>query len=343
MIHLQTRFLPAKHFFQMRAFFSVLALVVSFPSTTLRLALQDILSGKALLDRRTYVSVCTLPDSSVLFFGGHTSRQKKTDFLRLQNGILAADTMRYPGSSYLAVLLFAQGNYLYAGGGNDSGAHYTTPDFWRRNLATGEWQRLRDLPFIYQGYTFLASGRETLLLVDKVNSWDEHGVHTQQTLLRYRPEADVWDSLSVCPKDTRYDSPVYFENDTAIYVLLLSRSGTKEVEGRRFFAVSKKDYSWKERAPFPVEGHGLATGYYEKGYGYVCGGGLWGASEDAVYRYDVAADKWAFNRMGPSMGLFYTWKQGGDWYAGFGCVDKLPLTKTTIYKLTGENASPATR
>jgi hypothetical protein len=328
----------------MRAFLATLALVVSFPSATLRLALADILSGKVMLDRRTWVSIATLPDSSMLFFGGGNSEVPFRNFLRLQDGILRTDTMKYPGAGFLNNLLFVRGNYLYAGGGRDSSiAKYSFTDFWRRDLRTNKWEKLRDLPFIYQLYPHPSVGKETLFLVDEVTSWDKHSIYTQQVLMRYRADADAWDSLSQCPKDTRYDCPVYFESDTCIYVLLQSRRGTKTPENRSFYSVSKKDYSWKELAPFPIEGHELSTGYYEKGMGYVCGGGIWGASEDAIFRYDVAQNKWSFDRMGPSMGWFYTWKQGGDWYAGFGCVDGLPITKSRIFKLTGKNASPPTK
>ena len=327
----------------MRTLLAALALVVSFPSATMRLALADILSGKVLIERRTHVAICTLPDSSVLFFGGHNTKGTKRDFLRLQNGILYNDTMKYPGTSALEVLLFVRGNTLYAGGGNDSGALYTTTGFWKRNLAGNEWQRLRDLPFLYQGHHHLSAGKELLLVVDKVDSWDRHSVNTQQVLLRYRPDADAWDSLSRCPVDTRYISPVYFESDTAIYVLLRSRGGGADTSDKRFFSISKADYTWKELARFPVEGHILAAGYYENGFGYICGGGLWGASEDAVFRYDVAQNKWSFDRMGPSMSWFYTWKQSGNWYAGFGCIDGILWDKSRIFKLTGENASLPTK
>ena len=329
----------------MGSFLAFLAFVVSFPVATLRIALQDLLSGKTAVDTRLGVAYCTLPDSSMLFFGGAPPYSPRfTNFLRLQNGVLYPDTMRYPGTASISNLLFVRGPYLYCGGGYDSSAsQYTFTDFWRRNLHTQEWEQLRDLPFLYRSYQYISAGKELLVLADKVVSWDRHTVYTRQTLLRYRPEADAWDSLSACPVDTRYEIPVVFESDTTLYVLLLSGGANADKGDKRFFGVSKKDYQWTEKASFPVDGHILAAGYYEKGIGYVASGSMVRPTHDAVYRYDPVSNKWSFDHMGPSMANFVTWKGAGGWYAGFGGTDAQPLKKSTIFKLTGEGTSPPTK
>jgi hypothetical protein len=280
---------------------------------------------------------CT--DNEVYSFGGFNTLIAKREMNRLVGKKLVKDSIQYPGAGFFSNVFFIRDSLMYIGGGHDSGmSNYSSTDFWRYDLGSHEWKRLKDLPFYYlhPPYVFSEKGRIIVLIARLQGKGFREST---PVLYEYAPDTDSWTSISKMLPASRVLSttgaeaagnslrPVAFRVDDDIYVLFQNGCSLTGACSNTFYKYSLRNGEWTELPPFPGRAKMLNAAFAlsDDTYGYI-GGGRGGTMADnskEVFRYDPQKDKWEQITDIP-LGVRYAkgWRYKGERYVGFGINDK---------------------
>lgn len=280
-------------------------------------------------------------DSVVYSFGGFDTLHAHREMNVFSRGRLIREPIQYPGIGTISNLFFINKDYFYIGGGHDSGrSRYAQSDFWRYDVRSKEWKRLRDIPFYYIRPLYTIP-TDSGALIFAATLKDEGLEHATPALFEYHAADDTWSLRSQILRPSEYGLPTFtwglfpsvFRIENELFVLLIDCCNTDRPLGNSFFKLNMRDGSWTQLPAFPGGNYIFRFGLSDGEYGYI-GGGI-GApyfNSKEVYRYDPRREQWRRIENLPQ-GLRHAigWNFQGENYVGFGLTDDFP--GILIYRL----------
>ncbi len=133
-----------------------------------------------------------------------------------------------PGKVSTHTILMDGDSVIYAGGGDSlTYRGYYVSEFWKYNLFSGTWKRLKDLPFFCMTSSeFTINGRNFVISIDK-------------KLWEYNPVADTWSHISTYPGTGTYDMMIVVCNGR-VYI------GHGRYGNNQIYSYDPQTNSWDE-------------------------------------------------------------------------------------------------
>ena len=262
----------------------------------------------------------TIVQDSTLFVLG-VAKEKDIDknFYRLQGTDFTRTEVKYPGRGWIINMMFCADSVIYVGGGRHlPSAYYTQQDFWKYNLRSKKWKRLRDLPFFYLGAPQIqqsGNGETYVVISNFVDKAEVPATH----IYHYSKDDDRWRVESMCPDTTLFHPKTFLINEE-LYVFFENFRYANWFSGQ-FMKYNFERKRWTSLAKFPF-GKRIASFAFSDGANGFVGGGMYDAPLDDVYRYDPNADQWSFaGTLESKLYFSNTWKIRDEHFVGFGVYE----------------------
>jgi|GEM_PF-3279724 len=264
-------------------------------------------------------TVCPLPGFDVAlggFYEDHTERR----FFKILDGKVAEWEVPYPGKGFAKNILFYKDSVLYCGGGLDSNkAGYSQNDFWKLDLKTKQWQRLKDLDFYYLDRPSVFVDSDKIWLV-VARFTDKELKQPGTAIYTYDTGKDSWEKTDTGPNSSLI-LPRSFVIGGDIYLFFEGQTYANQFSGA-LYSFNKMTHAWKKCSPYPGEARIASVPFVYSGMGFIAGGTNLPSSNNmaTVYGYDPITDSWrkaGFLPAGVSAATAWQGHDGGI-YVGFG-------------------------